>query len=318
LDGARVVLTIAFAALLAVALHRADLPSALGLIARAPWLFVAAVPAALAVLCDAWGWKRLLAASGMPLPFRALIETRLASEAVALSLPIGTVFGEGTALLLLHRCHGIPPARAAASLASRKLFATFAHGLSLGAAGVVGLVELRMWPAGWATLAWAPLVASVALVWATLTAPAVLVRGQLTRRFPRFGHHFQHSVTPGARPFSAATAAYVLMWALESVESAVILSALGAGLGWTQVFALDQVLTLTRSLAFFAPAGLGVLDLGYIVLLSTLVPGAAGLGAAFVVAKRAREALFVVLGYGVLLAQTSTSPTRAVAEWSPS
>jgi uncharacterized membrane protein YbhN (UPF0104 family) len=308
-----------FVALLAAVLHRADLPSALSLIARAPWLWMAILPAALAVLCDAFGWKRLLAASGAPLPFHALIETRLASEAVALSLPVGTMFGEGTALLVLHRCHGLSPAQAAASLASRRLFVTFAHGLSLGAAGLVGLMELRRaWPAGWPTLALAPLVASVTLVSVTLIAPVLLARGSLARRFPRFSHHFRHSLTPATRPFSAATAAYVLMWALESVESVVILAALGAGLGWTQVFAFDQALTLIRSLAFFAPAGLGVLDLGYIVLLSALVPDAAGLGAAFVVAKRVREALFVVLGYGVLLSRASVAPAPNIGEWSPS
>jgi uncharacterized membrane protein YbhN (UPF0104 family) len=318
-DRTRAALTIAFAAVLVGALHRADLPSALSLIVRAPGVWLAALPAALAVLCDGFGWKRLFLGSGAPLPFRVLIETRLASEAVALSLPTGTVFGEATALLLLHRWRGVSLARAGASLASRRLFVTFAHGLSLGAAGIAGLFVLRrVWPAGWAALAWASPVASVTLVSVTLIAPALLVRGSLARRFPRFSHYLRRSGTPATRPLSAATAAYILMWALESVESAVILNALGADLGWAQVFAFDQLLTLVRSLAFFAPAGLGVQDLGYIVLLSALVPDAAGLGAAFVLAKRVREALFVVLGYGVLLSRTSAAPAATVGEWSPS
>jgi uncharacterized membrane protein YbhN (UPF0104 family) len=311
-----VVAALAFAALLVVVLQRTDLPSAVGLLRRAPALGLALVPASLGVLCDVLGWNRLLAASGARLPIGALVETRLASEAVALSLPTGTVFGEATALFHMHHRHGVSLPRAAASLTSRRLFVIFAHGLSLGIASVIEPGALRrVWPAGWTGLGWALPISAVSLVAVTLVAPGLMVQGSLARRFPRFTRHLARSGTPAARPFSATTAAYVAMWALESVESVLILGALGASLGWAQIFAFDQLVILARSLSFFTPAGLGVQDIGYIALLSALAPGAAGLGAAFVIAKRTREVFFVALGYGILLSRTS--PPASVA-WSPS
>ena len=57
-DGARVVTALAFVALLVIVLQKADLPSAVALLRRAPALWLALVPASLGVLCDIFGWNK--------------------------------------------------------------------------------------------------------------------------------------------------------------------------------------------------------------------------------------------------------------------
>jgi hypothetical protein len=96
-------------------------------------------------------------------------------------------------------------------------------------------------------------------------------------------------------------------WLLESLETLVILRVLGAPLspflgGYAEVIAFEAGLALVRHTAFFAPAGLGVQDLGYIAFFHALgMPEASTLGAAFVVLKRAKEIVWIVIGYLLLL-----------------
>jgi hypothetical protein len=69
-------------------------------------------------------------------------------------------------------------------------------------------------------------------------------------------------------------------------------------------------------MAFFAPSGLGVQDMGYMAFFTALgLPDAGALGAAFVLLKRSKEILWVAIGYLLLF----LSGVRAkVAEAVPS
>jgi hypothetical protein len=70
-----------------------------------------------------------------------------------------------------------------------------------------------------------------------------------------------------------------------------------------QAVAVEPLVSLLRALAFFAPAGLGVQDLGYVALLRIVgVPGAAAVGAALVVLKRLKELAWAGGGWTVLFA----------------
>jgi uncharacterized membrane protein YbhN (UPF0104 family) len=94
----------------------------------------------------------------------------------------------------------------------------------------------------------------------------------------------------------------LLGWLVESVETFVILRVLGAPLGFIEVFSFEAGLSLVRSLAFFAPAGVGVQDLGYIAFLQVVgLPDAGALAAAFVLLKRGKELVWVGVGYLLLL-----------------
>jgi uncharacterized membrane protein YbhN (UPF0104 family) len=93
----------------------------------------------------------------------------------------------------------------------------------------------------------------------------------------------------------------VVAWLLESVEAFVLLRLAGAPLSLIEVLSFEAGLSVLRSAWFFAPAGLGGLDLGYLAVLHALgVPNATAVGAAFLVLKRGREVLWIALGYWVL------------------
>lgn len=321
----RALLLAACLGIFARVLHAADLHGALVLIAASPGLWVAVVPATLAALADAEAWRRLLAAPEGRVPYWTLVGTRLSAEAVALTLPWGSVFGEGTAMWLLRARSGLPSSRILAALLSRRLYVTFAHGLVLGASAVAGVLLLSedsaLLPR---SLVWAAPVAAVALVAFATLLPLVALRAPLVLRFPVFTRSFREAGTPALAPASPVTGLFLFMWLTESMESFLILRALGGRFGFAQVFSFDVVVSIVRSLAVFAPGGLGFQDASYMAIL-----GGGGrapaltLAAAFVLVKRVREMFFAAAGYTFLL--LSPGPRRpsvegdtALAAWSPS
>jgi hypothetical protein len=103
-------------------------------------------------------------------------------------------------------------------------------------------------------------------------------------------------------------------WLLETIDTLVILRLLGAPLGFGNVLAFEAGLALVRSLAFFAPAGFGIQDIGYISFLNALaLPGGAALGAAFVLMKRSKELFFIALGGLIFLVLRSVERRTTVA-----
>jgi uncharacterized membrane protein YbhN (UPF0104 family) len=71
---------------------------------------------------------------------------------------------------------------------------------------------------------------------------------------------------------------------------------------------------MVRSIVVIAPSGLGVVDLGYATVFGAL--GAdPGNAAAFVLLRRAKEAVWVAIGYATLTALRgkATRPAEAVA-----
>jgi len=84
----------------------------------------------------------------------------------------------------------------------------------------------------------------------------------------------------------------------EGAEAFVILRLLGVDMTFTQVLAFEVVVSFVRSLAFMVPAGLGVQDAGYVAFLGAFsVPDAPTMGVAFVLIKRAKELLYVAVGF---------------------
>jgi hypothetical protein len=76
---------------------------------------------------------------------------------------------------------------------------------------------------------------------------------------------------------------------------------LGANLGFIDVVSFDAALSIVRSAAIFAPAGIGVQDVGYLAVLEAYgVTDASAIGPAFVVIKRTKEAFWIAIGYAAL------------------
>jgi uncharacterized membrane protein YbhN (UPF0104 family) len=91
------------------------------------------------------------------------------------------------------------------------------------------------------------------------------------------------------------------LWFFEGLETYVILRLLDAPLAFLEVMSIDAALSVVRSSAMFAPAGIGIQDVGYLAMLEALgVPNASALGPAFIVVKRLKEAIWIAVGFVML------------------
>jgi hypothetical protein len=88
----------------------------------------------------------------------------------------------------------------------------------------------------------------------------------------------------------------------EAIGSFVILRLLGVQISLQDVMAIDATLSVVRAVAVFAPAGVGVQDLGYLAFFGAYDVANVGIiGPAFLVLKRLREMAYVIVGMGLLL-----------------
>jgi hypothetical protein len=320
-------------ALFVHALAKADLAAGLRRIAAiGPAVLVVLVPFPLALACDAMGWRRLLAALDHHVRVAPLLKVRVAIEAVTNTTPAGAVWAEALSPVLVARRTGAPvPDVVAASTAKRWLLVRMhAAYVTLAAAfGAAALSRASRSLVGTDLIVAIVLAGAFALVIGSLGAEALTARGQLAGRVSRFlgrtrlrrleqwlegrHHHFTHADAQIGRladdvPATRAASAWILgLWFFEGLETFIILRLLGAPLGLAEVMSFDAALSVVRSAAIFAPAGIGVQDLGYLAVLEAYgIPEASGIGPAFVVIKRLKEALWIGLGF-VLIARTGAT-----------
>lgn len=109
-----------------------------------------------------------------------------------------------------------------------------------------------------------------------------------------------------------------MAWLLESVETWWLLTLVGAHLSLVEVLGFEAGLSVLRSVWFFAPAGLGAIDIGYLSALQTLgVPHAMAVTTAFLALKRGRELLWIALGYGWMALGRNRHPSPSRSRASP-
>jgi uncharacterized membrane protein YbhN (UPF0104 family) len=278
------------------------------------------------VVIDTLAWARLLRRLERPAPFGRLLQTRIATEALRMSLPGGSVLAETlTPPILRTRC-GTPLADGVASLAARKCLLGLAHAAFLLTATVVGapLIDaaarssavpwlrsamvstalLVLVLSGGASLLLARAGTGEALWRGLQKVPFAPLHRYLEARHAGFGR-FDADAARLLRSRSAfATASlFGLAWLAEAGETWLLLHLLGAPVSFTQALPIEAAASILRQAGVVVPAGIGVQEVGYVVLIAaTGVPSAAPLAAAFSVAKRLKEALWTGVGY-VLLAR---------------
>jgi hypothetical protein len=335
----------AFAGIDVVAVGRA-------IAAAGRWAPAALAPFALGMTIDAAGIRVLLRALSRPgvsrsVPLSRLLSIRIATEALHLTAPAGFVVADSaTAALLDTRC-GVPVAEGAVLAIARKWLVTRAHAvyILLGAAcgagaltGASGRVPGGRWLV-WAVAAsaLAPLTISVVLGAGFRGRSALLrmqgVLGKLPWRAARErvsrwrdgavavdGHMARVGAARAATRL--ATVSYFTGWLVEALETALILRLVGGPLNLGLAIAVEVAVSLVRSVGNVAPAGLGVQDAGYALLFEALgLP--APTTAAFVLLKRAKELVWIAVGYALLAAMRrpvvvdSVRVARGVARSAP-
>jgi glycosyltransferase 2 family protein len=286
-----------------------------------PWVLLLAVPFAVAQALDTEAWRRILARLGHPVGLVELYPIRVALEAMTTSLPAGVVVAESVAPRLL-AAHAVPPSTTVAGAGARRWLTMRSHSIYVALGALAGFLTLRHvenvpWArlGPWVVLASAllPLGASFAVsltlgsgsrvsrlhAWLS-RVPFEPFRGWLDRKRHAFAATDRGFATLAhdAGSFVGPTALLVLAWLGESVEAYVFMRLAGADLSLLQIVSFEAGLSVLRSAWFFAPAGLGAQDLGYLGVLHMLgVPDASAVGAAFLMLKRGRELAWIVMGY---------------------
>lgn len=287
----------------------------------------AALPQLGAFFVETMGWKLTFGVSGAPVRFLPLLRVRVIAEALTQSLPAGVAFAESIKPLLLRKHCGLVVARSLAGMTGRKVLILIAQsayivllaGLGFGALeslgrrafglahlGVVAVVAGSVLGALGVTTALTLRQSSVAQGIFRLLArvPSAKLRALLAARERAF------TSTDGAvsalfrtKPARLAlpTAFFLGGWLMESIETWVLLHVLGAHPSFVTIGAIEVVVSLARNIVFVVPAGLGVQDLGYVSCLAAIgIPDAATAGAAFVLLKRGKELLWILVGYALL------------------
>jgi uncharacterized protein (TIRG00374 family) len=319
----------AAALLLAQVVRAADLERVAELVRGAgPWVALVVLPFAAVIAADTLAWKIVLGSLRRGIRFGRLLHIRFASEAMLLSLPMGAAFAESLKAYLLEKRCQVPTPEGVSSIAATKTLLLFALAAFLAVSVALGgtyLADASARIIGIGGLPWFILAGAAGLaVAASLTAALLLhgsmaarvhrlllaipvraVRERLLRREERF-LRADESFAPIARSRGRLVRAGLLIFVGflgEALESYLILRLIGADIGFVQVLAFDATVTLIRSAAIFVPAGIGFQDAGYLAFFRAFgLPDADNLGAAFVILKRAKEVVFILLGYALLAA----------------
>jgi uncharacterized membrane protein YbhN (UPF0104 family) len=332
----RWLLWIAGVAAFMIVLGRSDVRGALPAIASAgPLLALGLVPYLLQIALDARAWRTLLGGLGHRVAWRRLIEIRLSTEAVLLSVPGGSLIGESLKPYLLNRITSLPFAPTIASIGAKRCLLALAEAGYLGIAlavahdlyarsstAVVGTESLA-WYVGAAIALLALIGVGLGLALMSVSVadtarrmlaklPSKRLRAALEARRAGFAATDAAFVALGQRRGRLVIAWLLLLsaWLVETGETYLLCRLVGVHLDASQALAMEAAVVFARNAAFFVPAGLGVQDAGYLAFLSAFGV-AAPLATAFVVVKRTKELLWIAAGYLVLLLLDRRAPRES-------
>lgn len=274
------------------------------------------------LLLSSTGWRQLLIP---PAPgWLCIYRLRLVREGVDSLLPVAQVGGEvvGAQLLARQLPHGVgllPSATAAASVVVDVTIEFLTQLLFL----LCGLAALAIRPGATTTSAWAGWV-GVALLAATAAALLLAQRlgvlrlvealaRQIAIRWPALvGVSLDGLHDAAARlyrrrgPVLRATALHLVAWALGTLETWIVLHAVGAPVTAVQALVVESLGMAARSAGFAVPGALVVQETGFVLAAAAAgVPEAMGLSLSVV--KRVRE-----IGVGLIGLALWRSSRRSV------
>jgi len=302
------------------------------MIAIGPIVLVVLAPFPIALALDTAAWRVLMGSLGHRVPWLPLYKVRLGTEAVNNSTPGGMVWGEALAPVLVARRTGVPVSDVIAASMAKRWIVVRMHATYVALAAALGYPALSRASralVGGDAMVVVVVVGAFGLVLLAMGIEALTARGHVAGRVSGFigrrrfrgvqkwiegrRHHFTHAdeqiakLSRDDRSARKASAWLFGMWVVEGIETFLILHLLGADIGLVEVMSFDAALSVVRSAAVFAPAGIGIQDVGYLAVLEAYgVPAASGIAPAFVLIKRLKEAVFVAIGF-VMIARTSAN-----------
>jgi uncharacterized membrane protein YbhN (UPF0104 family) len=263
------------------------------------------------VLADTAGWRYAFPCDRRP-PFRRLLAAKCAGEAVNVITALGSVGGEATKAWLLRRDTSY--AASVPSLIVAKTSLVVAQTALL----VLGILVAWVTEIGGTTLLLA--MGSLLVVEAVGVGGFLLVQvvgvvghgGRVLAWASASGLNHARQLDSALRgfyrrewrSFLLSTAFHFAGWLIGAVEALVILSSLGLSASLSAAMVIEALGSGVRFATFFVPASLGPLE-GANAAAFTALGWAASSGLAFTLIRRARQAVWIVVGVAILLAMNA-------------
>jgi uncharacterized membrane protein YbhN (UPF0104 family) len=318
-----------------------DWPSAAarvgGLGLRAPLVLI---PYFFMLLSDTLGWQ---ATFDRPIKLAALWHLRVATEAVVASLPAGVAVGESLRVLLLERLFGLSVPAATANVIVSKLAMALAQGIFIvgGVALAISPVEANSPMNVGSATGGKAMTAAVAFLVVIGGAWFLLARGRILTRALALvrkmgGRRLSHRLARLAAPIAELERGFATLarlprgqiakslafffagWLCLGLEDWLLLRLLGADVSMAAAVSIEAAVSVVRIGFFFMPGGLGAQEASYYGLLGLYgVPNAEAIAAAFVLLKRAKELVWIALGYLLLVPLPAKPRDAAVVRARP-
>ena len=274
-------------------------------------------------LLDTASWQLMLTSARLDgVWLYRLWNVRIAGEAFNMVVPAASFGGEPVKALLLKRRYGIHYGEGTASLVIARTTNLLAL-IVFSAIGFAFMLRSETLPGSYGMVAGIGLLALTVGVIGFFAVQrwrgasrlgALLSRGGRWPRLERILTHVQdiddrfvdfYHRRPGR--FAAALGLAFANWMLGALELYCILYFLGHPITLTDAWIVESVVQLVRAGTFLIPAGIGANEVGFILMIQALT-GLPSLGLAAALARRAREALWIVWGLAVSWWLSATPP----------
>lgn len=280
-----------------------------------PWLPLLFALEGVGKALNAWALQAVLPSTRKAgLGFGAMLDATLQADAVNCLLPTASLGGNALLIRRLGKTVGTAEATAAVTTAnSAQTIAQFLFvlaGTALAAASFAPSRELRLGLTATAIVSVFVIGLSFAVQVGGPFGVAHAVMKRLGLRVPYLLERETQIAALDARlreflsvrpwNFAACVLLFGLGWAWTAVELAVVLRLMGLGAGLREVIAIEALAAFVDAVAFFVPAKAGAQEGGKVLTFTLAgLPAAAGL--AFGLLRRARELVWALLGYLLLL-----------------
>jgi glycosyltransferase 2 family protein len=315
-----VLLTGSLLGLLAL-MSRVGAEAAATVLATITWWEFALICAAhgVSVATETLGWRCTL--TGDRPPFHRLLAAGCAGEAVNVLTAVGSVGGDATKVWLLRR--EIPYEASIPSLILAKTALVLGQVLLLAAGALVAWTTGIGGPAVPAVLGSLLVVEVIAIGGFIAVQHAGLV-GKAGRVLSwagigrvddaqRYDDALRGFYRRERRSFGLSVGIHFLAWLFGALEGLLILKSLDLPASLATATVVEAIGSGVRFLTFFVPASLGALEGGNAAVFAAF-GWVASAGLAFTLVRRARQAVWIGLGLGILLAMSAApvlAPARA-------
>jgi uncharacterized membrane protein YbhN (UPF0104 family) len=306
--------------LVVVLLYRIGREPVVEALRRLTWWEFALVclPYALMMVVDTLGWRYAFLRDGAP--FGRLYAARVVGEAVNLVTAMGQVGGEAVKVWLVRR--DVSYAESVPSVIIAKTTITIAQVVFLAIGIVVAWAALDPGPWILEAMLWLLLVEVVAVgAFFGVQVSGLVARGGRLLRLLGAGEAHATSLDRALRTyyrrewrrFGLSVGFHLAGWLLAALEALVMLWALGIDVDLLVAIVIEAMGSGVRFATFLVPASLGALEGANAAAFDALRLGA-GAGLAFSLLRRARQAVWVLVGMGWFVALRSswrTAPDAA-------